>query len=184
MVLDQSPTAIFLKGSIYTPSPPTARISCHPRNSHSLSFTLLLLTLLKVTLDLRIEKEQKLGFESLHIISSKLWHKISSISIFYSWSLAPRRLEVLKELPIHVVSPWEVCITRSLQGEVFSGKLSKILVIAQVRKGLKETLVLCGLLNGDVESFVSLNFGNKLCLLSLLLSAYFILACVEDLKFP
>ena len=96
-------------------------------------------------------------------IHPKVWERLKNqelelvldiplvICICYSWSLAPNR----------VVKSRKVCITLLVRG--FDSWTGFDLGGCSGEKRVETDPVLCGLLNGDVESFVDSNFGIKSC---------------------
>jgi len=85
----------------------------------------------------------------------------SSIRVCYSWSFAPRRLEVPVSSLSFVVEPPEVCITRPLW-TFASENLNPPKWLIEWGKGLKGNPALCEHLNGDVAPLWS-ELRDKSC---------------------
>jgi hypothetical protein len=101
---------------------------------------------------------------------------------FYSWSFAPRRLEVALELPLCVGS------LRKFELSLCDSEQLKVGLCDHLREErVERDLALCELLNEDIGFFVNLNLGIKsrvslvlLCLLHLLLLFTFLLSLACD----
>ena len=119
-------TVTCVGGSIYTPSPLSFTALCSSRPTkpleHSFHHSPPSKSLFLAGIHLEIERERFEGW-----VESTLWACTcssqepleatfdSSIRVCYSWSFAPRRLEVPVSSHSFVVEPPEVCITPSLR---------------------------------------------------------------------
>jgi hypothetical protein len=166
-------TASFQWGTIYTPTNPNEKLSClasstfqalrsSPKWNPSFS-TPNLWSRVVFEQDPSKIRVFPMRFTSLgHLLALSI-----AFRIYYSWSLAPRWLEVLKNNQLVVWLSWEVCITLVALKEL---KFDLCGCLREER--VERNPVLCGLLNGDVESLSGFEPRVKilcpLCLITLL----------------
>jgi hypothetical protein len=77
--------------------------------------------------------------------------------------LSPRRLGIARELPSLWLSPMKFVLPSYVCGLIVKNWID--LDGHSERFRVERNRVLCGHLNGDIDIFVVLNFGNKSCVL-------------------